>query len=95
MIGKSTETHSISQVVRTASSWLKVCFLISREVRVSTEVRLDTSPNTPNSPKKIPSHQNSYLFQTWRVNVELQFKLFLVNLQMNQGPESGLGGADV
>ena len=95
MIGKSTETHSISQVVRTASSWLKVCFLISGEVRVSTEVRLDTSPNTPNSPKKIPSHQNSYLFQTWRVNVELQFKLFLVNLQMNQGPESGLGGADV
>ena len=95
MIGKSTETHSISQVVRTASSWLKVCFLISREVRVSTEVRLDTSPNTPNSPKKIPSHQNSYLFQTWRVNVELQFKLFLVNLQMNQGPESGLGGVDV
>ena len=95
MIGKCTETHSISQVVRTASSWLKVCFLISREVRVSTEVRLDTSPNTPNSPKKIPSHQNSYLFQTWRVNVELQFKLFLVNLQMNQGPESGLGGADV
>ena len=88
MIGKSTETHSISQVVRTASSWLKVCFLISREVRVSTEVRLDTSPNTPNSPKKIPSHQNSYLFQTWRVNVELQFKLFLVNLQMNQGPDS-------
>ena len=91
MIGMSTETHSISQVVRTASSWLKVCFLISREVRVSTEVRLDTSPNTPNSPKKIPSHQNSYLFQTWTVNVELQFKLFLVNLQMNQGP----GGADV
>ena len=71
MVGKCTETHSISQVVRTASSWLKVCFLISREVRVSTEVRLDTSPNTPNSPKKIPSHQNSYLFQTWRVNVEL------------------------
>ena len=70
MIGKCTETHSISQVVRTASSWLKVCFLISREVRVSTEVRLDTSPNTPNSPKKIPSHQNSYLFQTWRVNVK-------------------------
>ena len=67
-------TYNISQKVRIARSWLKVCFLISLLVRVITEVRLERSPNKPNKLNRIPSHQNSNCFQTWNVrklNLEL------------------------
>lgn len=71
-------THNISQVVRTARSWLKVCFLISLEVRVITEVRLDSNPNKPNKLKRIPSHQNSNCFQTWKVR-KLNTNFYIIN----------------
>ena len=48
----------------TASSWLKVCLLMSGERRVTMEARLETKPNNPRLENKTPSHQYSYSFQT-------------------------------
>ena len=57
-------THRMSQMARTASSWLKVCFLMSGESSVTMEAMLEMSPNRPRLENSTPSHQNSYCFHT-------------------------------
>ena len=57
-------SYKISQKVRTAKSWLKVCFLISFDVSVTTVATFDIRPKSPTNPKRTPSHQNSNLFHT-------------------------------
>jgi hypothetical protein len=55
-----------SETASAARSLLKVRCLMSLERRAGMEVMLDIRPNKPKQEKKIPSHQSSYSFQTWK-----------------------------
>ena len=53
-----------STPARTASSLLNVCFLRSLESNIAMEIEFEKKPKNPKEVKRIPSNQNSYLFQT-------------------------------